>query len=118
VVTYLLIRFVLGGLIVSAFAVVSEMFKPKTFAGLFGAAPSSCELRDAWGMPAAMLGLVARTRTTATAGCTIRHTRPRGPRTAWLDRSSRFVALSRGHFVEAGLKLQSSVGSAAGAPGL
>jgi hypothetical protein len=40
VISYLLIRFVLGGLIVSGFAVVSEMFKPKTFAGLFGAAPS------------------------------------------------------------------------------
>ena len=34
------VRFVLGGLIVSLFAAAGEMFKPKTFAGLFGAAPS------------------------------------------------------------------------------
>jgi uncharacterized membrane protein (GlpM family) len=34
------IRFVVGGLVVSLFALVGEMFKPKTFAGLFGAAPS------------------------------------------------------------------------------
>jgi hypothetical protein len=33
-------RFVLGGAIVSAFAMVGTLFKPKTFAGLFGAAPS------------------------------------------------------------------------------
>ena len=36
----LLIRFFLGGLIVSAFALISDLLKPKTFAGLFGAAPS------------------------------------------------------------------------------
>ena len=36
----LLLRFVLGGAIVSAFAAVAELFEPKTFAGLFGAAPS------------------------------------------------------------------------------
>jgi hypothetical protein len=36
----LLIRFVLGGVIVSAFAAISELFEPKTFSGLFGAAPS------------------------------------------------------------------------------
>jgi len=34
------LRFLLGGAIVSAFAAVGEMFEPKTFAGLFGAAPS------------------------------------------------------------------------------
>jgi hypothetical protein len=34
------IRFLSGGLFVSAFAVLSDLFKPKTFAGLFGAAPS------------------------------------------------------------------------------
>ncbi|HET9623597.1 MAG TPA: hypothetical protein VFP84_19630 [Kofleriaceae bacterium] len=33
-------RFFLGGAIVSAFAVLGTIFKPKTFAGLFGAAPS------------------------------------------------------------------------------
>ena len=36
----LAIRFVLGGAIVSAFALLGEVFKPKTFAGIFGAAPS------------------------------------------------------------------------------
>jgi hypothetical protein len=35
-----LIRFVLGGAIVSAFAVLGDLFRPKSFAGLFGAAPS------------------------------------------------------------------------------
>src|SRR5919199_482979 len=35
-----LIRFVLGGLLVSAFAVLGDLFRPKTLAGVFGAAPS------------------------------------------------------------------------------
>jgi uncharacterized membrane protein (GlpM family) len=33
-------RFLLGGMIVSVFAVVSDVLRPKSFAGLFGAAPS------------------------------------------------------------------------------
>jgi uncharacterized membrane protein (GlpM family) len=33
-------RFLLGGLIVSVFAVVADVLRPKGFAGLFGAAPS------------------------------------------------------------------------------
>src|ERR1700683_1837094 len=33
-------RFLLGGLIVSAFAVIGDLLRPKGFAGLFGAAPS------------------------------------------------------------------------------
>lgn len=36
----LIIRFVIGGLVVCAFSLISDLFKPKTFAGLFGAAPS------------------------------------------------------------------------------
>ncbi len=36
----LLYRFVVGGLIVSLFAVIGDVLKPKSFAGLFGAAPS------------------------------------------------------------------------------
>jgi hypothetical protein len=36
----LLVRFVLGGLIVSAFAFVGDLLKPKSFSGIFGAAPS------------------------------------------------------------------------------
>jgi hypothetical protein len=35
-----LIRFVAGGLMVSAFAAVGDVVRPKSFAGLFGAAPS------------------------------------------------------------------------------
>ena len=38
--TQLIIRFIVGGLFVSAFAVIGSMLKPKSFAGLFGAAPS------------------------------------------------------------------------------
>ena len=33
-------RFVVGGVVVSAFAVFADVLKPKSFAGLFGAAPS------------------------------------------------------------------------------
>ena len=36
----LIFRFVVGGLVVSFFAVVADALKPKSFAGLFGAAPS------------------------------------------------------------------------------
>ncbi|SRR5579883_3152228 len=36
----LLIRFLVGGAVVSAFAVLGDVFKPKTFAGLFASAPS------------------------------------------------------------------------------
>jgi hypothetical protein len=36
----LLLRFVLGGAIISLFAVLSDMVSPKTYAGIFGAAPS------------------------------------------------------------------------------
>jgi len=34
------IRFFIGGFAVSAFAVLGDLFRPKSFAGLFGAAPS------------------------------------------------------------------------------
>jgi hypothetical protein len=36
----LLIRFLIGGFVVSSFALLGEIFQPKSFAGLFGAAPS------------------------------------------------------------------------------
>ena len=36
----LVLRFLLGGTIVAAFAMLGEIFRPKTFAGIFGAAPS------------------------------------------------------------------------------
>ena len=35
-----LARFLIGGFVVSAFATVGGLFKPTSFAGLFGAAPS------------------------------------------------------------------------------
>ena len=34
------IRFLIGGIVVSAFSALGEVFQPKSFAGLFGAAPS------------------------------------------------------------------------------
>lgn len=36
----ILIRFLVGGAVVSAFAIIGDLLKPKSFAGLFGAAPS------------------------------------------------------------------------------
>lgn len=36
----IVIRFLIGGLVVSVFAVIGDLFKPKSFAGLFGAALS------------------------------------------------------------------------------
>jgi hypothetical protein len=35
-----LARFIIGGAIVSVFAIIGDVLKPKSFAGLFGAAPS------------------------------------------------------------------------------
>jgi len=35
-----IIRFVVGGIVVSAFAVLGDVLRPKSFAGLFAAAPS------------------------------------------------------------------------------
>jgi hypothetical protein len=35
-----LVRFLVGGIVVSAFAVLGDVLRPKSFAGLFGAAPS------------------------------------------------------------------------------
>ena len=36
----LIIRFLIGGAVVSFFAILGDIFRPKSFAGLFGAAPS------------------------------------------------------------------------------
>lgn len=38
--TEYLIRFVVGGVVVSAFALLGDVLRPKSFASLFGAAPS------------------------------------------------------------------------------
>ena len=35
-----ILRFIVGGLVVSAFSLLGDVLKPKSFAGLFGAAPS------------------------------------------------------------------------------
>jgi hypothetical protein len=70
----LAIRVVAGGALVVAFAMVSDMLKPKMFSGLFGAAPSVAtasllvsglamgaekDVRYAAGMIAGAIGLVA-----------------------------------------------------------
>jgi hypothetical protein len=34
------LRFVIGGLVISAFAILGDVLRPKSFAGLFSAAPS------------------------------------------------------------------------------
>ncbi len=36
----LLLRFLIGGLVVSAFSLISQVIKPQSFAGIFGLAPS------------------------------------------------------------------------------
>lgn len=36
----IVVRFIVGGLVVSIFAVLGDVLRPKSFAGLFGAAPS------------------------------------------------------------------------------
>jgi hypothetical protein len=36
----IIIRFLIGGFMVSLFSVVADILRPKSFAGLFGAAPS------------------------------------------------------------------------------
>jgi hypothetical protein len=35
-----MVRFIVGGLLVSLFAIIGDVVRPKSFAGLFGAAPS------------------------------------------------------------------------------
>jgi hypothetical protein len=36
----IVVRFLVGGAVVSVFALLGDLLKPKSFAGLFGAAPS------------------------------------------------------------------------------
>jgi hypothetical protein len=36
----IILRFLIGGTVVSCFAVLGKIFRPKSFVGLFGAAPS------------------------------------------------------------------------------
>lgn len=38
--TEYVVRFLVGGVVVSAFAILGDLLRPKSFAGLFGAVPS------------------------------------------------------------------------------
>ena len=38
--TQLLLRFLIGGAVVSSFALLGDIVRPKSFAGIFGGAPS------------------------------------------------------------------------------
>jgi hypothetical protein len=38
--TQIVVRFLIGGAVVSFFSLIGDLLKPKSFAGLFGAAPS------------------------------------------------------------------------------
>ena len=38
--TEYVVRFLVGGIVISAFSMLGDMLRPKSFAGLFGAAPS------------------------------------------------------------------------------
>ncbi len=38
--TDLALRFLIGGIVVTLFAILGDIFRPKRFAGIFGAAPS------------------------------------------------------------------------------
>lgn len=62
-------RFAMGGAIVTAFAVVGELFRPKTFAGLFGAAPSVAIVSVAMAHVQHGAGYVAIESRWMTAGC-------------------------------------------------
>jgi uncharacterized membrane protein (GlpM family) len=78
----LAIRVVAGGALVVAFAMLSDTLKPKMFSGLFGAAPSvatasllvsglamgaSKDQKDATGMIAGAIGLIAYSAAAALA---------------------------------------------------
>jgi hypothetical protein len=43
-VSELILRFLIGGTVVSLFAVLGDVFRPKSFAGLFDCAPSVAAL--------------------------------------------------------------------------
>jgi uncharacterized membrane protein (GlpM family) len=71
-----LLRFVLGGLVVLLFAVLGDLLRPKSFAGLFGAAPS---------VALATLGIaVAEHGSSSRPRATQRRLRSRAGRKQWL----------------------------------
>ena len=59
----LLLRCLIGGVIVCAFSAVSEVIKPQSYAGIFGAAPLRCPRHqagiDALGAAVGAVGLLA-----------------------------------------------------------
>lgn len=59
----LILRFVLGGLVVSAFSLFGDLLRPKTLAGIFGAAPS---------VALATLGILLATRGSDSASVELR----------------------------------------------
>jgi hypothetical protein len=95
----LLIKFVIGGLVVSLFAATGELFKPKTFSGIFGAAPSVAlaSLALAFGTDgAATVAVAARSMIIGAvalyvygAACVVAARRTRGP--AWLTAAGLWV---------------------------
>ena len=65
----ILIRFLVGGLVVSVFSVIGDMLKPKSFAGLFGAAPSVALATIALTVKSDGTAYVAREAHSMMAGC-------------------------------------------------
>jgi hypothetical protein len=82
--TEYVVRFLLGGVVVSAFSMLGDMLRPKSFAGLFGAAPSVAlatlgiavythgadyAARQTWAMTAGAVALVHTAGPSATSSC-------------------------------------------------
>jgi uncharacterized membrane protein (GlpM family) len=65
----ILVRFLVGGAVVSAFAVIGDLLKPKSFAGLFGAAPSVALATLALTVRSQGAGYAAREAHSMMAGC-------------------------------------------------
>jgi hypothetical protein len=64
----LLLRFLIGGTIVSLFALAGDVLRPRSFAGLFGAAPSvalATLALTAWQSGPAVAAIEARSMTVA-----------------------------------------------------
>jgi hypothetical protein len=64
----LVLRFGIGGLVVSVFSIVGEVWQPKTFSGLFGAAPSVALVSMALASAKEGRGFVAESATMMVAG--------------------------------------------------
>jgi hypothetical protein len=64
----MIVRFMIGGIAVSVFATLGDVLKPKSFAGLFGAAPSVAIATLALAVSAHGSGYAAIEATTMVAG--------------------------------------------------